>query len=203
MKKLWTVALACLMLLTLAACVEKTAAPAGERGNNEIAALYDEGYQCEQTVYDESTWKGIFRMEDSWESVKLVTAKMTKAEYEAISAISFEDENADEKTAVALTNFSDVTVEDVTDLLPTQEELDAYVGKTLGDLEEDGFENTGNSNWDGEYTFYYDGPVYCVAVDLADGVKIEDMDDYSANDLRELSIGKVEMMGLSGALLDW
>ena len=216
MKKLLTLILALALALSLAACGESAAdedaaaggdATTGEdtalvMGDNEIADLLNEGYACVMSTAEEGKWQGIFQMEESYDTVYKVVAAMSAEEYAAYDAISFDDEEAEAKQNAVLTTLTDVTVTDITSMLPTQEELDAYVGKTLGDLEDDGFENTGNSNYEGVYSFYYDGPVYCCMVDLEEGTLIEDMDDYSANDLRELKIGKVEFMCLSSYILD-
>ena len=197
MKKLTAVLLALVMVLALAACGGKSAA------ENEITKLYDEGFECRATTACETEWRGLFMKEDSYDVIYKVIAPMTAKQYEAYSNIGFDDEKAEEKQRAILGALTDVTVEDVADMVPTQEELDAYVGKTIGDMETDGFENTG---WTGEpetgYSFFYDGPVYYCLVTPAEGIVIEDMDDYSANDIRAMEIGAVEFLGISSYILD-
>lgn len=199
MKRILTVLLIVLMIFTFAACGSPD-----DSGNtaakNEITGLFDQGYVCTANSADETIWKGIFQPEDSFETVYVVTAPITADDYEAYTQIDFDDEDGVKAFLGALT---DVNVQDITDMLPTQDDLDALVGKTFGDLENEGFESTG---WSGDpdmgYSFYYDGPVYCCSVTPAEGTVIEDMDDYSANDIRALEIGSVEFIGVSGALLD-
>ncbi|MBQ0037440.1 MAG: hypothetical protein KBS74_02075 [Clostridiales bacterium] len=198
MKKLVSVVLALLMIAALAGCgAEKTE-------ENEITKLYSEGYQCTMSTATEGSWKGVFQKEDSYDTLYMVMAAMSAEEYEAYDAIPYDDEDADAQKEELLGKLSDVTVTDITDKIPTQEELDAYVGKTLGDLENDGFENTGYSI-DDKCLFSYDGPVYCCTVTLDESTKIktvEDLDNYSANDLRALKIAAVEFSGMSSMLLD-
>lgn len=197
MKKLMTAVLTLVMVLTLAACGGKTAA------ENEITKLYDEGFECWATTACETEWRGLFMKEGSYDVIYKVIAPMTAKQYEAYSNIEFDDEKAEEKQRAILGALTDVIVENIADMVPTQEELDAYVGKTIGDMEADGFENTG---WTGEpetgYSFFYDGPVYYCRVTPTEGTVIEDMDDYSANDIRAMEIGAVEFLGISSYILD-
>lgn len=204
MKKILSLILALVTALALVACGAAESggeepAPAGE---NEIAQLLAEGYTCTMSTGEEGKWKGIFQKEDDAQAIVKVVAAMSAEEYAEYEAIDWADEEAEAKTNAVLTKLSDVQVTNVSEMIPTQEELDAYIGMTLGDLELDGFENTGNTNYEGVYSFFYDGPVYCCTVDLAEGTIIEDMDNYSANDLRELVIGKVEYTGISSYILD-
>lgn len=202
MKKLITMLLAALMLLSLAACGSKAEdTPADDASDrNEITDLFDEGYICTLSSADETQWKGVFQQEESYDKIYMVTADMTAEKYEEFCNIDFDDEDA---LHAILGSLQNVTVTDITDMVPSQAELDAYVGKTIGDLEADGFESTG---WSGDpeegYSFFYDGPVYCCAVTPAEGSKVTNMDDYSANDIRALEIGAVEFQGLSGYILD-
>lgn len=196
MKKLIAMLLAALMLLALAACGSKAE---DDSAKNEIADLFDEGYVCVMSTSDETQWKGVFQQEESYDKIYMVTADMTAEKYEEFCNIDFDDEDA---LHAILGSLQNVTVTDITDMVPSQAELDAYVGKTIGDLEADGFENSG---WSGDpetgYSFFYDGPVYCCAVTPTEGTVIEDMDDYSANDIRALEIGAVEFQGLSGYII--
>lgn len=204
MKKTIAILLAALMLLALAACGSKADdTPADDTSaRNEITDLYDEGYVCTMSSVDETQWKGVFQMEDSFDKIYMVTADMTAEKYEAYDSIGYDDEEADAKQRAILGSLQNVTVTDITDMVPPQSELDAYVGKTIGDLEADGFEDSGWIGGEEGYTFFYDGPVYCCAVTPAEGSKVTNMDDYSANDIRALEIGAVEFQGLSGYILD-
>lgn len=200
MKKTITILLAAFMLLTLVACGSKAEdTPA----KNEITDLLDKGYSCVMSTADETQWKGVFQKEDSFDTVYMVTADMTAEKYNDFDSIGFDDPDADAKKNTILGSLPNVVVTDITNKIPAQAELDAYVGKTLGDLENSGFESTG---WCGDpedgYTFYYDGPVYCCVVTPAEGTVTENMDDYSTNDIRALKIGKVEFQSFSGSILD-
>ena len=197
MKKLTAVILLLIMVLALAACgITKPAA------KNEITDLLDQGYECRGWTADETMWRGMFLKGDSYDEILKVTAPMTEKQYEEFNGY-FDDEDADVKQMAFLGTLTGVEVTDISDMVPAQEELDAYVGKTLGDMEADGFENTG---WTGEpetgFSFYYDGPVYYCRVMPAEGTMIEDMDDFSANDIRAIEIGAVEFLGISSTIVE-
>lgn len=194
MKKVTAILLMIILILALVGCGTV------EDSENEISKLMKEGYSCMMSSASEDMWKGIFYREGNYDTIYKVVADMSEKEYQAYNDADFNEEIING----ILFGLKNVTVTDISDIVPTQEEMNIYVGKTLGDLEKDGFENTG---WLGEEEtginqFFYDGPVYYCKVTLADGVVVEDMDEYSANDLRELEIGSVEFQGISSYLLD-
>ena len=197
MKKLTAFLLVLVAMLTLVACGTSKA-----EARNEITDLLEQGYECRGWTADETSWRGLFMKGDSCDEILKVTAPMTAKQYEEFNEL-FDAEDAEEKQMAYLQALTGVEVTDISDMVPDQEELDAYVGKTIGDLENDGFENTG---WTGEpgmgYTFYYDGPIYYCTVTPAEGTVIEDMDDYSANAIRAIEIGAVEFLGISSSILD-
>ena len=196
MKKVVVVLLALAMMGTLVACGSKAE-------KNEIIKLFDEGYTCVMSSACETEWRGMFMKDGSYDAVYKIIAPMTTEQYERFSAIAYDDEKAEEKQRVILRELADIDCSDIANMVPTQEELDSFAGMTIGDMEDMGFENSG---WIGEpgegYSFYYDGPVFYCTVTPVEGTVIEDMDDYSANDIRALEIGSVEFMGLSSQLLD-
>ena len=197
MKKLTAILLALVMVLVLAACgATKTEA------KNEITDLLEQGYECRGWTGDETSWRGLFIKGDSYDEILKVTIPMTAEQYEEFNGF-FEADDGEEKQMAYLQTLTGVEMADISDLVPTQADLDAYVGKTMGDMENDGFYNSG---WTGEpgmgYSFYYDGPIYYCLVTPAEGTVIEDMDDLSANDIRAIEVGAVEFLGISSSILD-
>lgn len=176
-----------------------------EYGTNEIADILNDGYQIVQTTCDETAWKGIFTKDGKWDKVYLAKAPMTAELYAKYDGISFDDEDYDAKKEAFVTYLEDATVTDITDRVPTQDELDKlYIGKTMGDLEAEGFENSGySSNPDTlmDTKFYYDGPSYCITVAPELGTKI-DMEDMSNNDIRKIVIARVEFQSLSEGAME-
>ena len=196
MKKITAMLLCLMMVLALVGC-------GAQKAENEITALFDEGYEATLTTYDETSWTGVFQKDGGWDTVYMVKAAMTAKQYADYDAIGWDDEKCDEKKAAILGELTDVVVTDITDKVPSQEELDSYIGMTMGELEDAGFESTGYvGDEDMGYSFFYDGPAYSLTVTPAEDQTIDDLDDYSANDLRAITIGAVEFTGFSFNLLD-
>ena len=197
MKKITAMLLCLMMALALVGCGEQES-----NGSNEITALFEEGYMFSFTSYDETSWAGIFQKDDSLDTVYKVTAAMTKQQYEDYSAIGFDDEDYEAKQKELLGQLADVTVTDITDKLPSQETLDSYIGMTMGELVEAGFEKTGYMGDPGMgYEFFFDGPEYSLSVTPENSKDIQDMNDYSENDILALKIGAVEFTGFSFNIL--
>lgn len=199
MKKIITLIIALTLCLAMAACgSEKPAPPADANASNEITQLLDEGLYISMTSATEEYWRGILESEYS-EGLVLAEAKLTADKYEELTSIEYDDEDG---MKAFLGSLTDVTITDISDKLPSHGELDEYIGMTIGELENLGYENSGWSGDDGDYQFFYEGPVYSIVVKPEEGTVIEDMDDYSANDIRSLVIGSVEYAGISYNILD-
>lgn len=208
MKKTIALLLCLVMLAALAACgAQNTEGQAQQTAQtNEITGLLDSGYTTWMTSFDESSWAAVFQKGDDWSSVYLVKAAMTPEQYEALNSLDFCDDDYDAQLAELLGQLDDVTVTDITDKVPTAEDLARFVGMTMGELEAAGFEKTGYScDEESGIRFYYDGADYDLLVFPADADDItdtEDLDNYSENDLRAFKIASVEFAGFAFGILE-
>ncbi|MBQ0041568.1 MAG: hypothetical protein KBS56_06020 [Clostridiales bacterium] len=199
MKKLTITLLAIVMAFAFAACSSNE--PAAEK--NEIADLYvNEEYSSCMSSCTEGVWKGVFQKDDFAEVI-LAEAKFSKEEAKAYDAIDFADEEAEDKQLDIVLHATDVTITDVTDKVPTQEDLDAkWIGKKCADLEDAGFYESGNTSDEEEgLRIFYDGPDYCVELWFKNSKELS-IDDLSANDIRALKIIKVKLTGLGDSFID-
>lgn len=205
--KLTTLLFTILLVLGLAGC--GTTAPeatteAPEEKITSIEQLFTDKYLCLSSSVDETykTWKAVYAKADNYGKEYTITIPFTKEEYEAFQAISFADEDYETKSQEILKSADDITIVDVSDRVPTQAELDElYVGKTLGDLEDAGFMNSGDINdEEGHYRFFYDGTDYSLLVSPTE--VIEDIDDYSTNDIRALEIASVTFTGFTETIFE-
>lgn len=183
------------VLMALVLVIVSCFSCAKPKEKNAVGKLIDEGYECTSSASSAGHWKGIFEKEENGKTIYYLGKVKMNAEEEKAFYEGTEGGWDFDSQSELLSYAQDATIEDVTDQMPTQAELDQYIGKTLGDLENEGYENTGNSNSEGIYTFYYDGPKYNLLIGLTEGIIIEDMDDYSHNDLKALTIGSVQLIG--------
>jgi len=186
MKKLFVVLLT---LLCLTACGQK-------KEENEIAKLLKESYNIEASSFDDKSWRGLLNKDDSH---IIVVAKMSEKLYEECHEVFFEDEEAYIEFLKKLEVSKTI---DVSDKVPTKQEQQIYVGKTMGDLEEEGFENTGYIESDNyQYNFFYENEELCLTVKSSPDTPITNMDDFSVNDLKELVICEVVDCTISSNIL--
>ncbi len=204
MKKLVSLLLALALIFSLCACGAKEEQKP-EVKSNALTEILDKGFSMRGYTYDtEGGFKALIVKETAegdcdYSEVYKAEASMTQDDCDALDAIPWDAEDSDEQKIAYLSGLSDMTVTDITQFVPTQADVDALVGKTFGELEEMGFYNSGWTQTDDmtSYDFYYDGPIFYGKFSLPEDVKIANMDDYSENDIRALTIGGVEFLGIS------
>ena len=204
MKKLVSLLLAFAMIFSLCACGAKEE-PQPEVATNALTEILDKGFTMRGYSYDvDDGFKGLILKETAefeydYSEVYKVEIPFTQADCDALDAIPWDAEDCDEQKIAYLSKLTDVTVTDITNLVPSQADLDALIGKTFGELEDEGWYNSGWVQTDDgtSFDFYYDGPVFYGKFSLPEGVKVANMDDMSPNDIRELVIGGVEFLGIS------
>lgn len=174
-----------------------------EMGTNRIAELLNDGYELGMMSCSENEMKCILTKGENYELIIRITAKMSAELYDKYEAISFDDEQYEEKRQAFTTYLEIENEEDISDIIPTQDELNTYIGKTVGELEADGFENSGNLVDEEKdcMVLFYDGSEYCVEI----GTELKadaNLDDYSNNDLKKLKITSIEFTGIGNNLVD-
>jgi len=194
MKKLIT--LICL-LLVLCACGVKSEEVVKE--DNEIIKLINEGYEEHGCCYSENFFHGMFVKDNDY---VYVDCGMSEEIYQEVSELDYADEEYETKWLDFLGSLEVKEVKSLNDLIPSEEDLKQYEGKTLGEIEELGFEQMGyapESEGNSYYFFYENESIDCkVHVNEL----VEDIDNYSVNDLKELTIKEVVFSDLSSRLLD-
>ena len=168
---------------------------------SEVGKLFEDGYYVSMMSADEETLSVILQKENSYETLYMIKGDMTAAKYEEYAKV-LDSEDSDAALVDYLSGRDDLTVENITDKIPSGETLNSYVGKTFGELEQEGYYSSGWIGDEGNYVFTYDGPMYCLNVTPADGTMPGSIDDYSDNAIRELTIGSVEFAGFSLSFFD-
>lgn len=207
MKKILFFVLVIGMIFTLSACgVDKDANLTGstiDNNQNEITRALSEGYETVMTSVENNIFKAILQKDGSFEGVLLAVGEMTDEQYEEYNNIDWDDEKAGEKKAAIYAKMTNVKSKDVSDLVPSQDELDGYIGKSLEELEDLGFENTGYIGGDENSRLFYDGPLYCITAEV-DLLNFEEKsyDDFSKEDLEKIIIKSTEFTNFSFGVLD-
>lgn len=193
MKKIIVVVLVLLLAFSMIACGNKQEA-------NEIAGLYDEGFTPSMWSMSEDTWVGIFQKEMAYDQVYVVTLKVTDKENEKISDANLADDS-DKVIKNIISYIPGPVVEDITSEIPGEDELNNFVGMTLGEVEEMGYSNVGNLDTDDKHIYSYDGPIYTVDLEL-DTADIADWNDVSPNELMTLKVKAAEFAGFSSMFIE-
>lgn len=129
-----------------------------------------------------------------------LSAEMSDETAQAYEALDFEAEDYEDKTNALLDPLSVVDCIDFTDLAITKETQESYIGKTLGFLMEEGFEQTGYSIWEDGSVAYMekDSIVYAVDFILPEGFDPDA--DFEFEDLLESTIKSITFNDVSASL---
>lgn len=196
MKKYISILLALAIVFTFAAC-SKTTVQETET-NAEIQGYLDDGYDFTMSGSVEGYWAGLLVKDGSY--IK-VSAPLTEERETLLNALDIADEDYDAKENALIATFMDATCEDITSMIPTEEDLQAYVGKTVGELEDEGLMYTEWEISEENYILQFDCSTYTFNATVSETVNSSNRDDLSENDIRDLTIATVEFYDLSwGAL---
>lgn len=170
--------------------------------DSDVSRLVSEGFKCTAYSMFGEKFVGIFQEPDNPAHAFKATVTLSGELYEKADEISVFDDDAKEKYTAILEEADGVIVTDISSLVPSQAELNVYIGKTLGELEQDGFSYTGYFAFSDQYTFTYDNNVISCSIGLKDNSVITNSDDISADFLRPLEIGSIEFNEFSYTVLD-
>lgn len=126
-------------------------------------------------------------------------AELTPELYSQIEALDFLDEHHDEKLKEIIGGLELASLDDYSDRLPSQEEMDALVGKTVQELLDDGYIFFGLTYYGGEETVgQFDKDDFRYEITL-DGTVPEDVDTYDETAIADLPVASVSFSELSEA----
>ncbi|MDO5440784.1 MAG: hypothetical protein Q4F12_04535 [Erysipelotrichaceae bacterium] len=198
MKRIITILLVVLLSTCLCACNNNK-----NKQPNEIASLYEQGYEAEQTILFDSSWIALFMKDHDYHDAYKVVVKMDEKTYDKIiQCDTFEEEGLKQFLDI-IEYLPNCTVTSMNDELPKEGELDQYIGKTIKDLEDEGYERTGYYLAEDGCLFYADGYKYSVLIQVEEVIKPEEMSYYSDYDLGQLTVKSMEFLGFSYRVLDW
>ncbi len=199
MKKTWIILLCITMVLLLAACGKK--GPEFKTLGDCMAAPYEYGTE----MVDEENYVYVFfnNKEDGTRIPYRVTAEMTPELYEQFLALDFFDENYSDEVLKLVGGQKITQVEDLSSKIPTQKEMDAWVGKKGQEMMDAGYEVWG-FGWgggdDAEITVAKGLFEFTVSVDATDDFADEDFDGMGA--FPNMTIKGVSWTGMSSMCTD-
>lgn len=135
-----TMALSFLMVLGMAGCDKKE-----EDTGMTIDKLYAEGYSLNMSSLDGDvgTWKAYYIKDGDWSQSYLVEIPMSQDEFNELF-----NAETDEEQQKMICSMQDIKITNMKDQLPAEDEINKYVGKTLSEMEEEGYYVSGST--DGE-----------------------------------------------------
>ena len=124
---------------------------------------------------------------------------LTPEIYSQIEELDFLDEEYDQKLNDIIGGLELVSLDDYSDQVPSQEEMDALVGKTAQELLDDGYIFFGLTYYGGEETVgQFDKDDFRYEITL-DGTVPEDVDTYDETAIADLPVASVSFSELSEA----
>lgn len=149
-----------------------------------------------QESHSETDYVYVFQVEDTYYRVH---GAMTKELYDAVSEVDFEDEDRDQKIRHLLSPMEITSVENLSELIPPQKELDKFIGKTGQELFDDGWTYWYYNLEDMEAGLYYKDFAYAVRFEY-DGEPMVNSDDFDFyEEFKDLKVSSVTFDGLGDA----
>lgn len=203
MKKIISLLLVLLTSLCLCACSNATTNNEDKLvEKNEVASLYEQGYDVTQSSFMENKWVAIYEKDFSMNDAYKVKLDMDQDTFDKLFELDTFDDEGQRQFREIIESLPGCVITSMNDLLPSEDEFDNYVGKTIQDLENDGYERTGYTYDDDGCIFFLEGQKYALYVTVDEVITYETIDDYSENDIRALTIKSVECNGFSYKIFD-
>ena len=195
MKNIIKITLLALLLTCLCACSSSNSKD--NTVKNELANIIDQGYEVRQTSYQDNKWSAIYELNGNYKDAYKVELTMNQEIFDKLFELDTFDEEQLKQFNEIVTRIPDCTLTPMSDLLPDENEVMQFVGKTIKELEDSGYERMGNLYEDDGCVFFADGPFYSINIKTDEVITFETMDNYSENDIRELTISGIEITGFS------
>ncbi len=183
MKKL----LAILILLTL--CLTGC-----NKEKTRIEQLLDEGYQID---FFGGNLAGFRKGEEELEDYIIFTLNVSDAVQNKIDSLDFFSDSYFDDAAELYAECEILEETNCMQYVPSDEEVQKYVGMTLGELAGEGFEEWGSMVDETGATYEMDNGYFRINVRMDPALNFDTQDDFSYNEILEMKIVEVEVGGLS------
>ena len=202
MKKVLALILIALMVFALAACGgsnsgNNTAPVSNPEEAKTMGEVFSFGNNESAFSFSEKSFCYLFNYEGTWYRA---IALMDEATSKTVNDIDIFDEDWGDKVKDGLKDTEVTKIENLSLGVPSQEELDGYIGKTGQDLLDDEWIVSG---WSivGETMFFMEKGDYSYNVTFEE--ELEEIEDHEYDeDLPGLTVKKIEYTGMSNAASD-
>lgn len=161
-----------------------------------IKKLLDNGYRVTAANGQDEVLKMILSNDERSSFFQLDACLSAEQQKQSIELDSFK-ENYDQELQNFLLSLEQIKIRDISDLIPAQDDLDVYAGKTIGELTENGFERAGWEGSDHRYSFIYSNAVYECRVTVEDAADIKDPELLQEDEISAMIIESVTFKDLS------
>ncbi len=149
-----------------------------------------------QSAYSETEYVLVFTVDDTYYRA---VAKMPEDVSKDVWAIDFEDEEKDQKIQDLISPLEIDSLENLTEQMPKQEELDELIGKTGQELFDDGWTYWSYDLESMEAGLNHGAYAFTVAFEY-DGEQMENTDDFDFyEEFKDLKVKSVTLSGLGDA----
>ena len=155
-------------------------------------AMALEGAEFRQSSGQDNRFTYVFGLEGTYYRVM---APMTDEEFQAFMDLEFDDPDYDAKLEKVIGPLKIDMWENLNDMIPPQEELDQWVGKTGQELFDAGWTNSGWNLDDMEFWMDYGPFMYTVVMDGT----VENVEDFDEEDIAPLVVKSVTYNDLGDA----
>ena len=190
MNKIKKALLVLVVLISLCACSSK-------QEKNELVSLYEQGYEPTQTSFQDGKWTALYQKDFNINDAYKVELSMDQETFDKLFEIDTFEQEGEKQFEEIVTNLLDCKITSLNDQVPSANEFDKYIGKTIQVLEDDGYERNGYIYDEEGCIFFMEGPKYSINVKSNEVITFETVDDYSENDIRALTIKSIELTGFS------
>ena len=209
MKKLIVLAISAMTVTCLCACgggtqASSTASGAsGDTASTPEFATLGEALSAENTEH-QAQWNDdqyVYVYQNGDQAYRVV-AEMTPEVAEALEKVEFGEDGADEKVLEVLKDQKVTKVEDLTQGIPAQEELDKMIGKTGKELVlDEGYELVGNSYFDNTVQGTFSKGLYTYTAEMNEQPK--NPDNFNGDvEILDMTVKSFTYAGISDMATD-
>lgn len=161
-----------------------------------LGDFYALGGEENQSAYSEEKYARVITVDGTWYRAK---ADLPEGLYEKLSEIEFDDPDREQKMLELLGPIEVTAFDNLTENIPTQEEMDKNIGRTGGELFEEGWSYWYYNLEDMEAGLSYGDYSYAVrfAYDGEPMVNSDDFDFYA--EFENLTVESISFDGLGDA----